>query len=165
LAKHLHWASTQQVLASNCISSLLFLNEIIIVYYRNRTRELSGTRVGHAVVSPSGTWRASRQMRRMREVTGWIRTRKPFILTNISRSVSKATGWTAGVRFSSGTRFFSSSQCPDWLWGPPSVLFYRYKGLFLPGVNLTTHFHPLFTGVKYTRGFPCTLHTPPWGGV
>jgi hypothetical protein len=43
-------------------------------------------------------------------------------------------GWMAGVQFPTEVkRFFSSPECPDWLWGPPSLLFNGYSGLFFPG--------------------------------
>jgi hypothetical protein len=37
-------------------------------------------------------------------------------------------GW--GLIPRRGKRFFSSPQCPDWLWGPPSLLYNGYQGLF-----------------------------------
>jgi len=30
----------------------------------------------------------------------------------------------------SGKRFFAAHQCPDWPWGPPSLLFSGYRGFF-----------------------------------
>jgi hypothetical protein len=41
-----------------------------------------------------------------------------------------ATGWKIGVRFSVGTRILSSSQRPDRLWGPPSLLSNGHRGRF-----------------------------------
>jgi hypothetical protein len=41
-------------------------------------------------------------------------------------SVGIAAGWTAGVRFLAGARFFSS-QCPDRLWDPPSLVSIGYR--------------------------------------
>jgi len=45
---------------------------------------------------------------------------------------------------SRGKRFFSSPKCPDWLWGPPSLLFNGHGGLFPQELSrwdmrLTTH--------------------------
>jgi hypothetical protein len=41
-----------------------------------------------------------------------------------------ATGWTAGVWIPAGARFFSSPQCPERLWGPPSLLSNGYRWRF-----------------------------------
>jgi hypothetical protein len=52
-------------------------------------------------------------------------------LIGIAQSVQRrAKGWTTWVRFLAGARFFSSPQRPDRLWGPPSLLFNGYRGLF-----------------------------------
>jgi hypothetical protein len=52
--------------------------------------------------------------------------------------VGIATGYRlddggVGVRVPVGSRIFSSLHRPDWLWGPPSLLFNGYWGLFLRG--------------------------------
>jgi hypothetical protein len=45
------------------------------------------------------------------------------VAVGIAQSVQRwPTGWTAKVRIPAGARFFSSPQCPDWLWGQPSLL-------------------------------------------
>jgi hypothetical protein len=51
------------------------------------------------------------------------------------------------VRSSAEAKDFSSSLCPDWLWGPLSLLYNGYRGVLSPGikrgrgVTLTTHPH------------------------
>jgi hypothetical protein len=40
-----------------------------------------------------------------------------------------------GVQVSVGSRIFSSTYCPDWIWGPSSILIYGYWGLFPLGVK------------------------------
>jgi hypothetical protein len=35
-----------------------------------------------------------------------------------------------GLISGTGNRFFSSPLCPDWLWGPVSLLYNGYQGLF-----------------------------------
>jgi hypothetical protein len=57
-----------------------------------------------------------------------------------------ATDWMARVWFPVWARYFSSPQCPDWVWDPLSLLSSGYHGHFLlewsgRGVKLTTQFH------------------------
>jgi len=58
-------------------------------------------------------------------------------------------GWTVqGSNPGRGQRLFSSPNHPDWLWGPPSLLFSGNKCSF-PGVKLpgceSTDLHPLLS--------------------
>jgi hypothetical protein len=73
------------------------------------------------------------------------------IIVKFSRdnSVGIATSYglddqNVGVRVPVGVRIFISPRCPDRLWGPPSLLYSGYRGLFRRalsgrGVKLTTH--------------------------
>jgi hypothetical protein len=59
-------------------------------------------------------------------------------------AVGKATGYgldERGVGFgvSVGSRMFTSPYRPDRLWGPPSLLFNWYRGLFSQGVKRQVH--------------------------
>lgn len=54
---------------------------------------------------------------------------------------SVGIAWMARVQFPARTRFFSSPQCLDCLWGPPNLLFNRYweGGGKLQGVKRLEH--------------------------
>jgi hypothetical protein len=54
--------------------------------------------------------------------------------------VSIATGYRlddqgVGLQILVGSRNFSSPRHPDWLWGPPNLLFNGYWGALSPGVK------------------------------
>jgi hypothetical protein len=53
--------------------------------------------------------------------------------------------------------FFSSPECPDWLWGPPSFLFSAYWGSFL-GVQWLGHeiYHSPVSGAEVKNEWSCT---------
>jgi hypothetical protein len=76
-------------------------------------------------------------------------------------SVGIVTGWTAGIRFPAGARFFSSPYRPDRLWGPSSVLSNGYRVFFPPevkrqGRKTDHHLHP----VPRSRMVDLYLHSP-----
>jgi hypothetical protein len=48
------------------------------------------------------------------------------------------TDWTTGVRSAAEAKSFSSSLCPDQLWGPSSLLSNGYRGGPLPGGKART---------------------------
>jgi hypothetical protein len=54
-----------------------------------------------------------------------------FIFFLFSLEYRSWESWEASVRFPAGVRFFSIPQRRDWLWGPRSLLFNGYPGLFL----------------------------------
>jgi hypothetical protein len=51
------------------------------------------------------------------------------LITPVSVASRQATGWTAGVGFPAGARFFSSPQCPYWFWGETKLLSSEYRGV------------------------------------
>jgi hypothetical protein len=57
-----------------------------------------------------------------------------ILIFTFFKSVGRAKGYGLGGPgpISGIARFFSSAQCADRLWGPPSVLSSGYWGLFLP---------------------------------
>jgi hypothetical protein len=93
-----------------------------------------------------------------------------FIIINITvsskwKSQDSSVGITAGYGLvylgsisGSGKRFFSNPQCPDWIWGPPSLQHNRYKGLFPCGVKWpeceADHSHPSSAKVKNGGAIP-----------
>jgi len=66
--------------------------------------------------------------------------------------------WTVrGSNCSRGKRIFSSPECPDWLWGPPSFLFIAYRGSLL-GVQWLGHeiYHSPVSGAEVKNEWNCT---------
>jgi hypothetical protein len=51
-------------------------------------------------------------------------------------------------------RLFSSPQCPDQLWGSPSLLSNRYQGLLPPGDKGAGHEadHSLPSSIEFNKG-------------
>jgi hypothetical protein len=92
---------------------------------------------------------------------------EPQFLGSRGSVVGIATGYGlngrgVGVRVPEGSRIFPSPRRLDRLWGPPSLLYYGYRGLFLGGysgrgVKLTTHLQL----VPRSRKHPLP-HTPSW---
>jgi len=52
--------------------------------------------------------------------TTWRFNCKSKVKLSLSGGSSPTKGW----------EFFSSPLCPDWLWGPPSLVYSGYQGLF-----------------------------------
>jgi hypothetical protein len=68
-------------------------------------------------------------------------TLSPYLAAGIAESVlQRAMGWTARARLPVEVTDFSPLQCPDRLWGPPS-LSNGYRGSTGWGVELTTHLY------------------------
>jgi hypothetical protein len=67
-----------------------------------------------------------------------------LINTNLIASLLNINVWVKYLSLFRAKRFFSSSQRPDWLWCPPSLLSSGYPRMFSRGesgwaVKLTTH--------------------------
>jgi hypothetical protein len=65
-----------------------------------------------------------------------LRTQQCLVVSRDS-AVGIATGygldeWEAGVRAPVGSKIFTSPRRPDWLWGPPNLLYNGHQELF-PG--------------------------------
>jgi len=70
-------------------------------------------------------------------------------------------GWIPG----GGWEFFSSTPCPDRLWGPPGILLNVYRRLFPWGVKLATHIC-LSAEIKECMELYCHFpNTPSWHGA
>jgi len=58
-----------------------------------------------------------------------LRNFKPVYIFNVSQVAQSAkrlaTGWTVWGSNSGGGKIFCT--CPDWLWGPPSLLYNGYQ--------------------------------------
>jgi hypothetical protein len=65
----------------------------------------------------------------------WYRCKSQSRRSHSLRFVGMATGMDDGgvlVRVPVGSRIFTSPNCPDRFWGPPSLLRNGYRGLFPP---------------------------------
>jgi hypothetical protein len=65
--------------------------------------------------------------------------------------------------------YFSSPLCPEWLWGPPSILSNEYQEFFLWGVKLLGHEadHSAPSSAEVKELVELYLHSPntPWRGA
>jgi len=88
----------------------------------------------------------------------------PFVCESVY--FSHCSDWAMGkvIRDSipgRGKRFLSSLKCPDWLWGPSSLLFSRYQGCSL-GVEQPEELSWWLTssGAKVKNGWSCISAHP-----
>lgn len=68
-----------------------------------------------------------------------------------------------------GLEVFTSANCPDRLWGPPSLLFRGYRGLFSRGqrdmgAKLITPYHPVWR-LRMHESISPFPHMPIWLGA
>jgi hypothetical protein len=87
------------------------------------------------------------------QILSWLEYSNPFM---------PRSGWP-GFYFQQGQGFFSLPPHPDQLWGPPSLLFNEYQGLFLWGVKQPGHEadHSTLSSAKVKNACSYTS-TPPY---
>jgi hypothetical protein len=93
---------------------------------------------------------------------------------NRDSSVGIETGYVldgrrVGIQVPVGSRFVSSPQRLDRLWGPSSLLFNGHQGIFSPGGRTTgreaDHLPPSSAEVKNDGAIPPLRHMPSWRGA
>lgn len=84
-----------------------------------------------------------------------------FLLHSLANTVAGywlAIGWAFKVTFLKGTtNFFSSPQCPDWLYSPPSLLYSHSRQNTPVGLgHKIVHLSPCLQGI-----YPCHYRLDP----